>query len=596
MADDKFKDDDKPLRDLTSDSGLGNLPPLSDFDSQTSGGDRDTGGLPPLSDLGGTPSDGAISDIDVETPGHRGDLFSSGSGAGTPHPSSPGLGFQDLAADSDFSPETPEIGPGPDSNLDTPMFDSAFGGASLMENNLRAGIDTPAPTQAMETPMFGGTGSPTVGGRGGAGGGGFDVGGPSAGGFDLGDFGGGGGNLGGGGGFDFGGGGGMNFDAGTPAPDFSPDTGMGGGMAPNTKGDGGKKGGGGSSPVMLVVVGIAAVAIGMVVGPIAIGSYLPPVMNPTLAALQTSEQALDAAKREAGATRTKLNEAEEELRKIRESSGGDPTQTQDPVAELQAARAELETVSRELETKSADLSAIEQDILDKNEEFLQAQTMFEDLRNETAIIGARQKGLVAEVERLTTYVGELEDANQRRIASRDALASAVDRLYITVKEGSPLAPERFDHATRVAAVSQLRDQIDQSNWISPELQQAYTELYLKELEIAQASDYFFAKLSVTDEFGNKTGKWCECVMQGNWAVLYRSLDGKNIGKFMQMESPGGGKRWGYNEELPKDARGAVEDMIFASRVEGFEEKIAVLATKQLAAQDGTDWQRAFSSL
>ncbi|MBI1320830.1 MAG: hypothetical protein GC168_18045 [Candidatus Hydrogenedens sp.] len=588
-----FNDDDRPLRDLTSDSGLGNLPPLSDFDSQTSGGDRDSGGLPPLGDLGHTPSDGAISDIDVETPGHAADLFSSGSAAGTPNTSSPGTGFQDLAADSDFSPETPEIGPGPDSNLDTPMFDSAFGGLGAGDSNLRAGIDTPAPTQAMETPMFGGTGSPTAGG-------GFDAGGPSAGGFDLGDFGGGGGNLGGGGGasggFDFGGGGGgMNFDAGTPAPDFSPDTGMGGGMAPNTKGDGGKKGGGGS-PVVMGLVGIAALAIGMVAGPIAIGSYLPPALNPALGQVADAQTQLQAAKQESGSLRTKLTAAEEELRKIREAGGGEGTTTGDPVAELQAARAELEVVSRDLETKSADLSAIEQDILDKNEEFLQAQTMYEDLRNETAIIQARQKGLVAEVERLTNYVGQLEDANARRIESRDALATAVDRLYITVKEGSPLTPEKYDYQSRVAAVERLRDQIDQSNWISPALQEGYTELYLKELEIAQSSEYFFAKLSLTDEFGNKTGKWCECVMQGNWGVLYRSLDGKNIGEFRQIEAPGGGLRWGYKEDMPRDAREAVEGMIFASRVEGFEDKIALLAAKQLAAQDGTEWQRAFSSL
>src|SRR5690606_11078016 len=52
---------------------------------------------------------------------------------------------------SDFSPETPEIRPGPDSDLETPMFDSAFGPGGSFDRT----PDTSAPTQAMETPMFG---------------------------------------------------------------------------------------------------------------------------------------------------------------------------------------------------------------------------------------------------------------------------------------------------------------------------------------------------------------------------------------------------------------------------------------------------------
>src|SRR5262249_6416840 len=153
--------------------------------------------------------------------------------------------------------------------------------------------------------------------------------------------------------------------------------------------------------------------------------------------------------------------------------------------------------------KNADLQAIQKDILAKNEEFLQAQQLFEDLKNETAITQARQKGLLAEVERLTTYTGELDEANKRRIETKDALAHAVDRLVIQVQEGIPLTPEKYNHHDRVEAVKALRDQIEQSNWVSPELQEAYTKLNLKELEIAQGNEYFFAKLRVTDEFGNK---------------------------------------------------------------------------------------------
>ena len=56
MAEDKNEPEDN--LDTPGDSGLGNLPPLSDFDS---GGMDSDGGLPPLGnfDSGGTPSDSA---------------------------------------------------------------------------------------------------------------------------------------------------------------------------------------------------------------------------------------------------------------------------------------------------------------------------------------------------------------------------------------------------------------------------------------------------------------------------------------------------------------------------------------------------------
>ncbi|HQE84016.1 MAG TPA: hypothetical protein PLM14_13525, partial [Candidatus Hydrogenedentes bacterium] len=153
-----------------SDSGLGNLPPLSDFESTADTSDTN---LPPLdgTDSGGDLDKGTpsglppISDIPVETPvpSGRGQAgppdFESPSAFDTPTSASdsaldtpqPETAFQDLAADSDFTPETPELGPGPDTDMETPLFDSAFGSPETPH-----GIpDTGAPTQAMETPMFG---------------------------------------------------------------------------------------------------------------------------------------------------------------------------------------------------------------------------------------------------------------------------------------------------------------------------------------------------------------------------------------------------------------------------------------------------------
>jgi hypothetical protein len=55
---------------------------------------------------------------------------------------------------------------------------------------------------------------------------------------------------------------------------------------------------------------------------------------------------------------------------------------------------------------------------DKNAEYVTAQEQLEEISNQTAIVQARQTGLVAEVERLTNQVGQLEEANIRSLASK----------------------------------------------------------------------------------------------------------------------------------------------------------------------------------
>jgi predicted nucleic acid-binding Zn-ribbon protein len=492
--------------------------------------------------------------------------------------SSSGTGFQDLAADSDFSPETPEIGPGPDSNVDTPMFDSAFGGGGDMPSGdsggFGSGMDTPAPTQAMETPMFGG-GQPPSGGAGGGSG------------FDAGGF---------GGGFDNAGGGGMGggFDTGTPPPDFGPDTDMQAGGMPPTGGDGGGKKGAGAG--VLAGVGIAALIVGILLGPILAGMLpLPAALNPQAAEISAKDQQIQS-----------LNQQLSELRRVQNQGGPvdvSPEEVKRLQTEIVRLREEEGQLSSQVDTLNADVSErqreldlITQDISEKNEDFLTAQEKFEELQNETAITQARQNGLVKEVERLTGFVGELEVANARRKATKDALEHNIDRLYIQVKESLPLTPEKYDHEDRLAKVESLRSQVAQQNWVTPELQQAYTNIYLEELAVSQASEYFFAKLAVADEYGNRSFKWAECLMQGNWGVLYRTLDGKNIGVYTDLSNGEGSVRWGYKEEMQKQAIREIEDRIVASRVDDWESKVAVLATKELAAQDGTSWQRSFESL
>ncbi|MBL7647459.1 MAG: hypothetical protein JNK74_14835 [Candidatus Hydrogenedentes bacterium] len=584
MADDKRNEDNL---DTPGDSGLGNLPPLSDFDS---GGMDSDGGLPPLGnfDSGGSPTDSAglppISDIQVETPQPTGgnvrrppfgfdsainDTFSSGTpGIDTPAgtKSSQGLspigsGFQDLAADSDFSPETPEIGPGPDSNMDTPMFDSAFGGGS--GSGFGGGRSTGAPTQAMETPMFG----QPVGGRDNRG-------------FDAGAFGGGGGD----------------FGMGTPAPDFSPDTdmraprGMGGGisMGASEPAGGGRKGGAGA----LVAAAAVALIVGIVAGPF-VAEKVAVLPNPLKPQLEAAQQL-------ASTEKARADRLDAELKKAVPvggvgTEGMTPAQLEQMRTDAIAAQEKLTEVQTALKAEEDKLAAASADLLAKNEEVAKRDEEYQNLSNQLSITEARQRGLVSEVDRLTNHVGKLEEAAQRSDQSKDALAHAVDRLYIKVKEGLPLTPTKFDRSARLAEVEKLRTQISESKWVTPSIQDAYTGLYLKELEIAQAQEYFYSKIPVVDAYGSRVHKWAECVMRGNHEVVYRTFDGQNIGVFTNLgtgESPA----WGFKEEFTPAAKKELEEQVITSRIPGFEEKIQALAERELSMDGDTAFQKVFSSL
>ncbi len=591
MADDKLTGAGNPeeeKRKKAEDAGLSNLPPLSDFDS--GGGLDPDAELPPLGNfetrstgLSGLPP---LGEIPVEVPNPSGGNIrpapagfeSGGSSSGIPSFGGRGTGFQDLAADSDFSPETPDIGPGPDTSLDTPIFDSAFG-PSDSSFSFTPVSPTPAPTQAMETPVFG---EQDFGG--GAGLGGFSA--PTGSG------------------------------AGTPVPDFGPDTGFGGGdagfgMPPiggnmgqvgqspsqkSGKGAGAKKGG--VNTMVALVLIVIMLVLGIYASPYlneSLGGALPMYYNPNGKKLADLE-----------GDNAKLTQTIQKLRTLPTSDKGTVEITPERVAELQSeittkneqlnqAKSQLEGTTAELQGAQSKLTAVEQQITEKNDEYANAQSVYEDLRNETAIVQARQRGLVSEVDRLTGLVGQLEDANKRRISTKEAMEHNIDRLQIHVKESLPLTPVKYDHTGRLAAVQALRDKAAQTNWVSPELQEAYSTLYLQELEISRSNEYFFAKLTVTDELGTKTAKWAECLMRGNWGVYYRSLDGKNIGVYENVgtnDTP----RWGFREGLPADAQKGIETTIISSRVADYQDKVEKLAHRELAAKDGTGLQRNFDSL
>ena len=571
-----------------SDSGLGNLPPLSDFDSSegSEGEDKGGGDLPPLggksSDKGGLGSLPPISDIPLETPQPAGgnikptprsfgdaaeDFDTPTSDLDSPVPPK-GTGFQDLAADSDFSPETPEIGPGPDSDIETPMFDSAFGAGGTFDSS----GETPAPTQAMETPVFG------VGG-----GGDFDT--P---GFDEGAF-----------GapspaaspppspFDRG------FDAGTPVPDFSPDTGVPTPGGPTGPPVGGKKGGakgGGFGIAIPVIAAVVALILGMLIPSFVTVPGLPNAAKSQLEQAQADNarltKQLNEYKTMADSGVEKISPQQlEELR----------TQQADLTTQIQQLNADRDQVAADIQGEQAKLDLVRQDLDDVSAQYIDAKDNYESVVNETTIQQARQQGLLAEVERLTDQVDNLEAANARRVASLDALRSDVERLAVLVKEGIPLAPAKFSRDERLQRVNDLLDRVSSAKWVDPDLLKEYTSLYQRELEIAASSEYFFAKIPVKDQFGSPVMKWAECLMNGNWSVYYRTLDGKNIGVFENI-SETGQPEWGFIEDLDPHVKKEIELTVFAARVPDFEQKLAVVIGKQNLEDNRSSLQRVFDSL
>jgi len=603
MADDQDKREDEDFGALTGgssgeeDTGFGtsSLPPLSDFDSASSGGeeqmdsdlppldspgageedDDSFSGLPPIVDIRVDTPAVRPSDLDTPTPSKgskatpaRGRVtpprsgqattpspagFSTPSDADINSPSDGGFGFQDFAADSDFSPETPEVGPGPDSDIETPMFDSAFGGDS---DEFSSGISSSAPTQAMQTPMFGGGDDDAFGGA-------------------SPDFG---------------------ADAGTPVPDFSPDTGAGlrdsgatpigasGGVPP-------KRGSRLVSAIISVVLLIVGLAAGAFVGPHLIGK-VPGIANPFAGDLEQKDQEI-----------SRLNKRIADLTKMSEKG---PAVTQEEldklVNETNAARAEkarldeeMARITEELSTLDNRLVLVKADIEDKNNEFVEAQSALEDLQNQAAITQARHTGLLTENERLTNLVGELEVANARRQATKDTLEHNAELLIVQIQGGSPLTPERYDYQRRLQRATELRDKIAQAKWVDPQLLDEYTSLYLAELAIASSREYFFARIPVQDTLNQTYYRWAECLMNGNWSVYFRTIDGNTVGSY-ENTAGSGPPQYEFRQDIQSGLRGDIVNALESARPEDWKEKFQVLREKQKIYEAKSNLQRDYESI
>ena len=142
----------------------------------------------------------------------------------------------------------------------------------------------------------------------------------------------------------------------------------------------------------------------------------------------------------------------------------------------------------------------------------------------------------------------------------------------------------------------LKDKASAAKWVDPALLDEYTSLYREELEISQAREYFFANLPVSDRFGTKTNCWAECVMNGNHGVYYRTLDGQHIGVYQNKATEGPAKYEFTDMKPDASAAKEIEAEIFALRTPGYEEKLELLAKKQLVTDDKSGTQKKYDSL
>ena len=627
MADEKINNDGNSMEDFGALTGgkkddFANLPPLSDFNSKGDEAFSD-GSLPPLSGIssdGGkssNPSDGGflgglppIDEISIETPVPTGGNIKSpppGFEENKPAsfefsfdtPQSSGGGF-DIAADSDFSPETPEIGPGPDSDLDTPLYDSAFGGgsgpvgggfgppaSSGVGFNVPASsgmgfgapsMSTPAPTQTMETPMFG---APPEGAAGAppAAPGGFS--------FDDNAF------------------GNDIFGGGTPAPDFSADTGARAGGSPFGPPPLGPEGGdieeepvkkGGKGMLFLKIAVCVALLVGGIVARPYINDFVAFLPNPQAKALEdangrvkTLEDENRRLKNIQGASQGQVNISPEEVQKLIKQQEELTVAIRDLTAQQETAQAKVTELQGQVAQVTADLDA-------KNNDYVAAQQAYEDLTNETSIVRAQRAGLDKEVASLTTKVGELEDANKRRLIQKNALASDLNALEILIKESCPLTPKEFATEDRLAKVQEVKTLLEEAAWVDDAIMNKYNDVVRRELEKASAKIYFFAKVQVADTLGTAETKWAECLMNGNWSVYYRTIDGKNVGVYENAGSPEV-PNYVFRQELTEDAQRQVQTLIAVSRTSDFEDRLKFLAGKEAAIYDGeSSIKRIFKSL
>jgi len=240
------------------------------------------------------------------------------------------------------------------------------------------------------------------------------------------------------------------------------------------------------------------------------------------------------------------------------------------------------------------------DMLEKQEKYEELEVYLEEIndaittaneeltrmRSELQIVAARNEGLKGEVAKFESLVGKLEDANNRRVAVKDAIEESLIQLMVRLKESSPLVHPEFNKEKRIARAEGLQHKLERSNWAYPELIAEFTELFLDELKLNSEQHYFMAKLPIEVK-GETTEQWCECLGLGTWAVYFQTIDRRTVGVFMNTADYGRPK-YEFVTELTNTERNQIRAEIERVRPEDFDERVAQLpgAPKHVIKQKG----------
>jgi len=274
----------------------------------------------------------------------------------------------------------------------------------------------------------------------------------------------------------------------------------------------------------------------------------------------------------------RINELEGQLQKY--TVLGTPAQIKAEKDELitrQQAQGKMEQVKEKLADaveKEEAYNALTLDLENLNASIASAQEDLENTQRQSAEARSRLSGLRTEIAGLEQQVGKLEVADARRQAVKTSLLRDVEQLIIQIRKSIPLVPPEYRKEARLARATKLRDELEQENWVRPELLEEYTQLYLEELGMAAQEEYFLAKIPLMEK-KTPVMKWAECVSIGNRMVYFETLDKQFTGVCRNTNPAGAIPRYQLVVDLPRSEETQIRDIMAQYRPEDYEERIKV---------------------
>ena len=125
---------------------------------------------------------------------------------------------------------------------------------------------------------------------------------------------------------------------------------------------------------------------------------------------------------------------------------------------------------------------------------------------------------------------------------------------------------------RLEKVLKLKNELDNSKWVRPELLEEYTQLYLEELQIATQEKYFIAKIPLVEK-KKEVKKWAECVSIGSQLAYFETLDRTFTGVCRNTNPEGPVPRYEFIVELPRTELMEIRDIMAQYRPEDYEQRI-----------------------